>query len=149
MTRGDLDNSIADRRPVAEPGIETEILARVSEFGDAFVAADANKLGEMLTDDYVHSGPTGSVRTQQEWLSWVASRREAIDSGAFRIDTYENDELIVRIHGDTAIVSGRNSATGMRDGQRFSWRIRFTNVWVKQEGQWRRAAFHDSRIAAR
>ncbi len=130
------------------PGSEAEVLARVAEFGDAFVAADAEKLSEMLTDDYVHSGPTGSVRTKQEWLSWVTTRREAINSGNFRIDTYENDELIVRIHADTAIVSGRNSATGIRDGQPFTWRIRFTNVWVKQEGQWRRAAFHDSRITA-
>ncbi len=127
---------------------EAEVLARVVEFGEAFVAADVEGLGEMLTDDYVHSGPTGSVRTKQEWLRWITTRREAIDSGAFRMDTYENDQLLVRIHGDTAIVSGRNSATGIRDGQPFSWRIRFTNVWVKQEGQWRRAAFHDSRITA-
>ncbi len=130
------------------PAREAEILARVAEFGDAFMAADADKLSDMLTDDYVHSGPTGRVRTKQEWLSWIATRRDAMDSGAFRFDTYENDEFIVRIHGDTAIVSARNRATGLRDGQPFSFRIRFTNVWVKQEGQWRRAAFHDSRISA-
>jgi ketosteroid isomerase-like protein len=126
---------------------EAEVLARVAEFSDAFVAADAERLGAMLTDDYLHSGPTGSILTKRAWLDWIVSRRAAIESGSFRFESYQNHDVRVRIYGNTAIVNGRNSATGRRDGEPFAWNIRFTHVWVRQDGRWRRAAFHDSRIS--
>jgi ketosteroid isomerase-like protein len=40
--------------------------------------------------------------------------------------------------GDIAVVTGVTKETGTtRDGERFSTSLRFTDTWVKRNGEWR------------
>lgn len=45
-----------------------------------------------------------------------------------------------------AIVTGIVKSDGTRDGVNFKSTLRFTNVWVYENGNLRRASFHDSAI---
>ena len=54
--------------------------------------------------------------------------------------------MTIRWHGDAAVVSSQVVSEGSRDGQPFATRLQVTQVWVRSGGQWRRAAFHDSRL---
>ncbi len=126
---------------------ETEVLARVEAFARAFEAADTAALDALLAEDYVHCNSDGSRLTREAWLDWLASRRQEIAAGQFRWDRYRNSEIEVRVHGDAAIVTGINDSSGVRSGQPFQSRLRFTQVWVRGPSGWRRAAFHDSRVA--
>lgn len=123
-----------------------QVTARFHTFIEAFQAANADVLAAMLTDDYVHTGPTGIVSNKTEWLNWIGSRRAEIEAGTFSYDTYEIEDLSVRVSGDTAIITGLNKAAGTRSGEPFSFQIQFTNVWIRQSGVWLRTAFHDSRL---
>lgn len=129
-------------------GAEAEVLARVDAFARAFEAADTVALDSLLTEDYVHCNSDGSRLTREAWLTWLASRKAEIAAGQFRWDRYRNTEVEVRIHGDAAVVTGINESRGVRKGQPFQSRLRFTQVWVRGAAGWRRAAFHDSRIAS-
>jgi ketosteroid isomerase-like protein len=126
---------------------EREVREAVERFGRAFADADASALDPMLTKDYVHTNWDGAVLGKSGWLDYVRSRRAQLDSGTLRIDAHTTDDLKVRLYGDVAVVTGRNTTRGKRGGDAFETRIRFTHVWVKQDGSWRRAAFHDSTIA--
>jgi len=128
-------------------GAEAEVLARVDAFARAFEAADTVALDSLLTEDYVHCNSDGSRLTREAWLTWLASRRAEIAAGQFRWNRYRNIEIEVRVHGDAAIVTGVNESSGVRNGRPFRSRLRFTQVWVRGPTGWRRAAFHDSRIA--
>ena len=119
----------------------------LSKLSSAFVEADAATLGRLITDDYIHvNGSSGNVVDREQWLSYIASRRRELEDGVLVVDSYEVHDVEVRLHDETAIVVGIVAVSGTRNGQAFDRRIRFTNVWVEQDGAWRRAAFHDSRL---
>ena len=73
-------------------------------------------------------------------------RHADIDAGKFKIDHYSYDDVRIRIYGNTAVVTGQAITMGRHEDKEFKWNLRFTNVWVKREGRWRRVAFHDSRL---
>ena len=126
---------------------EAAVRAAVSAFGEAFAAADVGVLGDMLTANYLHvNGSSGNVIERAAWLSWIASRREEMRSGALVVETYEVGDVLVRMSGRTAVVTGVVRSTWTRHGEPGTSNLRFTNVWLEEAGQWRRAAFHDSAI---
>ena len=83
---------------------------------------------------------------RDEWLAWVATQRAALEAGTLIIDEYEIRALTIRMRRDSANVTGIVSSRGSRGGEPFSREIRFTNVWVKDGEEWKRAMFHDSEI---
>ncbi|MCG3154377.1 MAG: hypothetical protein DKINENOH_00971 [bacterium] len=126
---------------------EQEVHDAFSRFADAYVKADTAVLTSLLADDYVHTNADGGVLDKTRWLAFAQTRHEDLQSGKARIDTYRNDDLRIRVYGNTAVVTGRNTTIGVRDGKAWKMNLRFTNVWVKREGRWQRAAFHDSNAA--
>jgi hypothetical protein len=126
-------------------GQKQEVRASVSAFGRAFAEADKPVLQALLTKDYIHvNGRSGSVLNRDKWLKWITSRRAQLDSGELSITTYIVSDVKVQIYGEAAVVTGVVHSSGQRNNVLFSSRVRFTNLWVKQGGAWRRAAFHDS-----
>jgi ketosteroid isomerase-like protein len=125
---------------------QQHVRASVDRFGDAFLKADVDALDALLTDDYVHTNLSGTVLDKTRWLNYVKSRRGEIKSGKLKVGSYVNDGIVVRVYGDAAVVTGRNVTKGAREGKAFTTRLRFTQVWVKQSGRWRRAGFHDSAL---
>ena len=67
-----------------------------------------------------------------------------MESGKLKMESYENADVKIRVYGEVAIVTGRNVAKGKREGKPFITEVRFTHLWVRERGQWKRAAFHDS-----
>jgi len=124
---------------------EDDVLAAVERFGQAYRSADVDVLKEMLTADYVHTNSASAPIGRDAWLSWVASRRTAIEEGRLRVVDYVNSDLDVVRHGEMAIVTGRNRTVSEEDGERRVSTLRFTMVWVKAEAGWKRAAFQDCR----
>jgi ketosteroid isomerase-like protein len=129
---------------VSQPPAKDELRKSVLEFGNAFVKGDVAKLAAMLTERYVHSNAGGKVLGKKEWLNWVKKRSEKIRSGKIKYNSYTTEELLIEIYGSAAVVKGRNRASGLKDGKPFTLDIRFTHLWVKEAGKWKRAAFHDS-----
>ena len=129
----------------AARGADAEVLEAVSRFGDAYRDADVEFLSGMLVDDYVHTNSSSPPIGRDGWLEWVASRRDLIEQGSLRIVEYENSDLMVVTRGEMAIVTGMNRTVSENDGVRKESVLRFTQVWVRSEGVWKRAAFQDCR----
>ena len=129
---------------------EAEVRAAVVLFGDAFVEADISILEDLLEENYIHiNGSSGNVLDRDEWLRWVESRREELESGVLVVADYRIEELAIEIHGKAAVVVGVAVSKGTRHGVPNDSQVRFTNVWVHREGAWRRAAFHDTPLLER
>jgi len=124
---------------------EAEVRAAVVLFGEAYVEADISILEGLLEENYVHiNGSSGKVLDRDDWLRWVESRREELESGVLVVADYRIEDLSVEIYGETAVVVGVAVSKGSRNGVPSDSQVRFTNVWVHREGAWRRAAFHDT-----
>jgi ketosteroid isomerase-like protein len=63
-------------------------------------------------------------------------------------NTDDADDMKVRVYGDEAVVTGRNTTKGQFKGRDISGQYRWTDTWAKRNGRWQCVAEHDSKIAA-
>ena len=82
-----------------------------------------------LAEDYVAITPLGQVTTKQDTVS-------ARKSGQLKYDTINVTDMVVRVYGDTAVVTARAEVKGHQLGEDFSGPYRYTRVWVRRTGHW-------------
>ena len=126
--------------------VESTVLSKVQVFVDAFRDGDVETIQGLLGSSYSHCNSNGSRPTKDEWLAWFTTRAADTRAGRFVYTEYRNDDVRIQIHDLVAVVTAVNVAAGTRDGTPFSHRLRFTQVWILEEGKWKRIAFHDSRL---
>ena len=101
---------------------------------------DVAFLAHSLADDFVGIGPRGFMLTKDEWLA----RHK---SGDLRYESFELDEVKIRVYGDAAVLTGRETTKVKYRGQDQQGQFRTTEIFVKQHGQWRLAGLQLSPIA--
>ena len=101
---------------------------------------DVAFLAHTLADDFVGIGPRGFILTKDEWLA----RHK---SGDLRYESFELDEVKIRVYGDAAVLTGRETTKVKYRGQDQQGQFRTTEVFVKQDGRWRLAGLQLSPIA--
>ena len=87
-----------------------------------------------LAEDYVAITPLGQVTTKKETIS---ARR----SGQLRYEAMNITDMVVRVYGDTAVVTARADVKGHQLGEDFSGPYRYTRVWVRHNGQWQTVSY--------
>lgn len=108
----------------------------------AHLSLDLATIDGLLHPGYVIVQPGGRIETKADVL---ASYR----AGGRHWDTAEVDQLDVRLHGDTAIVTGRWRASGENEGEPFNYAARFLSVWLKVNGRWRNIAYQATELDER
>ena len=79
-------------------------------------------------------------------MNYLQKRKGQLKSGQLQIEKYQLSERRLDIHNKSAVLSGVIETKGVLNGTGFVRKIRVTNFWIKEDGQWKRAGFHDSRI---
>ncbi len=87
-----------------------------------------------LAEDYVAITPLGTVTTKQDAIS---ARR----SGQLRYESMNISDMVVRLYGDTAVVTARADVKGHQLGEDFSGPYRYTRVWVRRNGRWQAVSY--------
>jgi ketosteroid isomerase-like protein len=122
--------------------VEAELTGLAHEWDQAMVENDAEAIGRYMADDWTIFGSDGSMSDKATFLGLVKS-------GTLSHDVMESEDLKVRVYGDTAVVTSRGVSGGKYQGQAFREVEQSSNVFVRQEGQWRCVLTHLSRIAQR
>ena len=100
-----------------------------SEWAEAMVANDAERIGSYMSDDWVIVSERG-VSTKADFLGFVAS-------GALTHSMFEMaGDARVKVYGDTAVMTIRVVNTAHFGGQTFEADEWATDVFVKQNGTW-------------
>jgi len=118
---------------------ESEIRALERSWNESRVRADVVALDRLLSDDWTVVHGDGSINTKAEYLA-------DLKSGArkFSADVKE-DELTVRIDGDTAIAAGTSDSKVTYKGKPSGGALRFTRVYARRGGRWVMIASHATR----
>jgi len=111
-----------------------EILDLERQARDASLHRDADFSQRTLAEDYVAITPLGQVTTKQDTIS-------ARKSGQLRYDELNVSDMVVRVYGDTAVVTARADVKGHQLGEDFSGPYRYTRVWVRRTGKWQAVSY--------
>jgi ketosteroid isomerase-like protein len=74
------------------------------------------------------------VTTKQETIS---ARR----SGQLRYESMNVSDMVIRLYGDTAVVTARAEVKGHQLGEDFSGPYRYTRIWVRHNGRWQTVSY--------
>ena len=103
----------------------------------AQIGADAAALDRIYADDFIGVGPSGTVRTKPQVIS-------DFTSGTLKFQSIITDEVQMRVYENTAVETGLSTMVGQDNGKTVPRDVRFTRVWIKQQGRWRLVANHYS-----
>lgn len=108
---------------------EEELLKVERDFAAAVLSNDADAIGKFLAGDWVIVDADGGVIDKARFLG-------AIKSGTLVHEEMELDDMAVRAHGDSAVVTTITSTKGKFAGREFATQERATDFFVKQNGRW-------------
>jgi ketosteroid isomerase-like protein len=94
-------------------------------------------LSSLLADDFVITVEDGSVYSKAGYISHTADN-------SVHVEVSEMTDLKVRMHGDTAIVTGAYHEKGSAHGKSYEYHDRLTDVWMKTGNKWQVIASHYS-----
>ena len=118
---------------------EEELIALSNDWDRAMVRNDADAIGRYMADDWTIVGPDGSMSDKATFLGLVKS-------GALTHDVMESEDFRIRNYGSAAVVLARGVSGGRYNGQAFREVEQSSNVFVKQQGQWKCVLTHLSRL---
>ena len=121
------------------PGPTAELRAVDASWNELRRKSDVAALDRLLADDWLLTHSDGRVQTKAEYLAELRDRVRTNQAIA-------NEDVLVRLYGDTGVVTGTSLQSGTSDGRPWSGRFRFTRVWVRRADGWRMVASHSSRL---
>ena len=109
--------------------MQEELLTFEAEFSQAVAANDVAAIERFVADDWVIVDADGHIIDKARFIG-------VIESGALTHESMESTDVEVRVHGDTAVVTGITTSKGQFMGEGFTARERATDVLVRLDGRW-------------
>jgi ketosteroid isomerase-like protein len=127
----------ATRVPAQERSDAATIRALELKWTESYKQHSIDILSSLLADDFVITIEDGSIFSKAGYISHTADSK-------VRVQVAEMSDLKVRMHGDTAIVTGAYHEKGESNGKPYEYHDRLTDVWMKTGGKWQVVASHYS-----
>jgi ketosteroid isomerase-like protein len=124
----------------ADREIEKEILKLEDERNEAMQKGDVTVLDRILADDLAFVNTRGELHTK-------ADRLADYRSGVIKYLSFKQDQYRLHVYGDTVVMTGRASGAVEYHGKVNRQARTFTNVYIKQGGQWHLVAHQATPIA--
>jgi len=102
---------------------------------DMYKNHDLEGFGAILDEDFVITFEDGSTYSKSGYLTFSSTYKA-------KIEVADIPEMKIRLHGDTAIVTGVFHEKGIDGKKPYEIRDRFTDIWMRQSGKWRLVAAH-------
>lgn len=100
------------------------------DYQSAVERNDVTTMDRILADGFTLVVGTGKVYTKKDLL-------DEARSGRIVYERQDAAERTVRLWGDTAIVTALLSARGTEDGKPFTYRVWFSDTYVRTPAGWR------------
>jgi Domain of unknown function (DUF4440) len=116
---------------------EQEVRRLSDQEVQAFVHKDPKTMRRLWSDDFVVTNPLNKLVTKRDVLGMV-------ESGFLVITALDRRIEYTRTYGDTVILAGTEAATwgGRMPNAGKTEHLRFTAVWMKQQGRWQEVVRH-------
>ena len=136
MTLGAASLGRGDARPADD---ETQLIQLERAWNQAEAANDPAAITSLFEETLVYVDYDGSLMNKTDYL-------RSVGSPAAEPDHLYDEGMKAFIYGATGIVSGIYRETGATKGKPYTRRARFTDSWVKRNGQWKCVASQSTLI---
>ena len=118
-------------------GVQEELRRLNVREVEALLRNDLGTLRSLWSSDFVVTNPLNEFVHKREVIG-------LIESNILAFTSYDRQLEYLRIYGDTAIVAGRETVVwaGKMPNAGKTSHLRFTAVWMKQDGRWQEVARH-------
>lgn len=130
---------LAANAPASDRDPEKDLREANQRYDLALVAADTPALDALYLPEFTYIGPGGVVRNKMQQIQSIASGTVDVIEG-------RSDEILVRIYGYTAVLTGRFTGRARVSGEEFSFHERYSTVWIHRGSVWRLALEHGTVI---
>jgi len=120
-----------------DPSEAANVKALELKLLDCYKHHEVQVFASVLDDDFVITFEDGSTYSKTGYLAYSTS-------SATHVEIAEIPEMRIRLHGDTAVVTGVYHEKGMDSQKAYDYHDRFTDVWQKKSGKWQLIAAHYS-----
>jgi len=115
----------------------SKILALEKRWNDVYKRGDIAAMDSLLADDFIITVEDGGTFSKPGYIAHNGD-------SAVHVEISEMSDLQVRMHGNTAVVTGAYHEKGTEKGKPYEYRDRFTDVWMNINGRWQVIASHYS-----
>ena len=134
-----LAQDAAAKKP-AKAGSPAEELKQIEHnWTEAQKAADANKIGAYIADDWAGYGPDGSKMDKTKYLA-------AVKSGDIKVESVEVGPMDVRMMGNVGVVLGSDTEKSTMNGKDSSGKYVWMDVFEKKGGKWQAVRSEITRV---
>lgn len=124
--------------PTSAPSqAEQQVRQASDEEVQAFLQKDARTMAQLWSDDFVVTNPLNKFVTKQQVLGMV-------ESGFLVLTSCERRIEYAHVYGDVVILAGSETVVwgGKMPNAGKTEQLRFTAIWMKQQGRFREVARH-------
>jgi uncharacterized protein (TIGR02246 family) len=116
--------------PAKGPSVAETVKQIERDWVDAVKAGDADKVSQILADDWIGVGYDGTRETKKNHLA-------DMKSGTAKLESFEFGPMDVKVLGSVAVVQGSNTEkSNTADGKDSSGKYAWMDVFVKRDGKW-------------
>ena len=132
---------LSAQQPKSTPTADERAVLDLEEaWAKAVVRRDAATFKRLLAPGFTY--------TEDDRMQSGAELMRDIVSGSDTVTEARNEKLATQSYGNTMIVTGWLVMRGRSGGKPFDRRYRFTDTWLKRDGQWQIIAAQDYLVPA-
>ena len=128
---------LAQDKAAQEKSEAAAIRSLEMKWAESYKERKVDILASLLADDFVITVEDGTTYSKTGYISHSAEP-------STRVEVAEISDIKVRMHGNTAIVTGAYYERGATDGKHYEYHDRFTDTWMKTGSRWQVVASHYS-----
>ncbi len=119
--------------------VERTLIELERGWNAAFYDRDVAYLDSILADDFIVTYDDGARGDKARELALAESFNQQVVSAT-------QDDFIVRVYGDTAVVLFTLRVVGIRQGQEAELTLRYSDVWVLRDDRWQCVSSQSTRM---
>ena len=131
--------------PASAQGVKSDqdtLIELEQKWNAAFQGRDAAFIETLLDNDFVVTYDDGTRGDKAKELSLAAAFNQQIDSST-------QDEFIIKVYGNTAVVWFTLHLLGPVNGTPTPISYRYVDVWVNRDGVWKCVASQSTRVGGK
>jgi ketosteroid isomerase-like protein len=107
----------------------------------AFYRKDLAFIDKVLADEFIATYDDGSQGDKKKELSLAASFNQQVESAV-------QDDFVVKVYGDTAVVWFSLHVAGPSKGKRLELTLRYVDVYVWRDSRWQCVSSQSTKVTA-